>query len=262
MAADYFSKGAPGWCPRLYHLCIVDADSSSSNKLAEVLGALAIELQAQIDTAATLRVIVDAAVTIVPGARWAGISLIKGHRVTSQVPTDPIAAELDQLQTDLNQGPCLSALREHHTVLIDDLSAETRWPLFARRAIQLGVHSVLSFQLFVQSENLGALNLFGDAAGVFTDESMLVGGLVAQHAAVAMIGSEADEHFHAALASRDVIGQAKGILMHRDCLTGLQAFAVLTKASQETNVKLVDVARWVVDFHETRLGQNGRPPPA
>jgi GAF domain-containing protein len=178
--------------------------------LAEALGALAIELQAQTGTPATLRVIVDAAVTIVPGTCWAGISLIEGHRVTSQVPTDPIVAELDQLQTALGEGPCLSALREHHTVQIDDMSTDTRWPRFARRATRLGVRSLLSFQLFVRSENLGTLNLYGDTADVFNDESRLVGGLLAQHAAVAMVGSAALTQFHAALASRDVIGRRDG----------------------------------------------------
>jgi hypothetical protein len=141
-------------------------NAEPSSKLAEMLGALAIELQARTDPAATLRGIVDASVDIVPGARWAGISLIQGRRVKSEVPTDPIVAELDQLQTDLDEGPCISALRKHHTVHIEDLSAETRWPRFVRRATALGVRSMLSFQLFVRSENLGALNLHGDAPGV------------------------------------------------------------------------------------------------
>jgi hypothetical protein len=91
---------------------ILSMDAEPSSKLAEVLGALAIELQARTDSAATLRCIVDASVDIVPGARWAGISLIQGRRVKSEVPTDPIVAELDQLQTDLDEGhvsaPCAS----------------------------------------------------------------------------------------------------------------------------------------------------------
>ena len=225
-------------------------NAEPSSKLAEVLGALAIELQARTDPAATLRGIVDASVDIVPGSRWAGISLIHGRRVQSEVSTDPIVTELDQLQTDLGEGPCVSALREHHTVEIEDMSTETRWPRFVRRASALGVGSILSFQLFVRSQNLGALNLYGDAPGVFTDESMFVGGVFAQHAAVAMVGSTAVSQLHAALVSRDVIGQAKGILMQRDNLTGLQAFETLTRVSQRTQVKLVDVARWLVDYHE------------
>jgi GAF domain/ANTAR domain len=207
-------------------------NAEPSSNLAEVLGALAIELQGRTDPAAILRGIVDASVDIVPGARWAGISLIQGRRVRSEVPTDPIVAELDQLQTDLGEGPCISALREHHTVQIEDMSAETRWPRFVRRASALGVRSMLSFQLFVRSANLGALNLHGDAPGVFTDESLFVGGVLAQHAAVAMVGSTAVSQLQAALVSRDLIGQAKGILMHRDNLTGLQA--ALTRASQSS----------------------------
>jgi hypothetical protein len=155
-------------------------NAEPSSKLVEVLGALAIELQARTDPAATLRGIVDASVDIVPGARWAGISSIQGRRVQSGESTDPIAAELDQLQTDLGEGPCISTLREHHTVQIDDMSTETRWPRFVRRASALGVRSMLSFQLFVRSQNLGALNLHGDAPGVFTDESLFVGSVLAQ----------------------------------------------------------------------------------
>ena len=96
-------------------------------------------------------------------------------------------------------------------------------------------HVVIS--TVVRSENLGALNLHGDAAGVFTDESLFVGGVLAQHAAVAMVGAAEVSQLHAALVSRDIIGQAKGILMHRDNLTGLQAFEALTRASQTTQVK-------------------------
>jgi len=109
---------------------------------------------------------------------------------------------------------------------------------------------MLSFRLFVIAESFGALNLYGAAPGAFTDDSITTGEILAQHAAVALAGTTAEQHFAAALASRDVIGQAKGILMHRDNLTGLQAFAALARASQETNVKLVDVARILVADHE------------
>ena len=222
------------------------------HRLAHTLGDLAVRMQAQKDTADTLRAVVEAAAHIVPGARWAGISLRQGRQVLAQVPTDPIVAKLDELQSELGDGPGLTALREHHTVHIDDMSSETRWPEFTRQATELGVFSLLSFQLFVESKNLGALNLYSEQAGSFSEDSKDVGAIVAQHAAVAMFGATAENQFQAALASRDVIGQAKGILMHRDNLTGLQAFATLTHASKDTNIKLVDVARWLVDEHESR----------
>jgi len=225
----------------------------AGHRLAHILGDLAVEMQAQTGTADTLRVIVDAAAHVVPGARWSGISRIQGRRVIAEVPTDPIVAKLDDLQTELGDGPCLTALREHHTVHIDDMSVDTRWPQFARQATELGVLSLLSFQLFVRSGSLGALNVYASEAGVFSQDSIDVGTILAQHAAVAMIGRTAENNFQAALASRDVIGQAKGILMHRDNLTGLQAFGVLTRASKDTNIKLVDVARWLVNEHESGI---------
>lgn len=225
--------------------------TQSSRQLARTLGDLAVRMQAQKDTGETLHIIVEAATAIVPGARWVGISLIQGRKVLVKAPTDPIAAKLDELQNELGDGPCLTALREHHTVHIEDMSTETRWPEFCRQAMALGAHSLLSFQLFVESENLGAMNLYGAQAYCFSEESVEVGAVVAQHAAVAMFGAAAVRQFQSALASRDVIGQAKGILMERNNLTGQQAFAMLTRASADSNIKLVELARWLVAERES-----------
>jgi hypothetical protein len=233
--------------------------TDSGDDLVGVLGALAIELQAQSNTDETLQSIVEAAVKLVPGVRWAGISLIEGRRVTPSAPTDELVAELDSLQNDLSEGPCLDALREHHTVCIEDTSTDTRWPQFGRAANDRGVRSVLSFQLFVREENLGALNLYGDVVDGFTDESELIGGVLAQHAAVAMVGAQETRQFDSALASRDVIGQAKGLLMCRENLTGFAAFDLLTRASQSLNVKLATLARRLVDDHEAELTRQSPP---
>ncbi|MCV7303462.1 GAF and ANTAR domain-containing protein [Mycobacterium barrassiae] len=226
----------------------------AGHRLAQTLGDLAVEMQGQRDTTDTLRAIVDAAAKIVPGAQWAGISLIEGNRVVPEVPTDPVVAKLDDLQTELGDGPSLSALKEQTTVHITDMSTDTRWPQFATAALQLGVRSLLSFQLFVRRNNLGALNLYGAETGGFTEDSLDIGLILAQHAAVAMAGAAAEHQFQAGLASRDIIGQAKGLLMQRNNLTGVQAFAMLTRASQDVNMKLADVARWLVEEHERGVG--------
>lgn len=225
----------------------------SNRHLAGVLGDLAIEMQAQHDADTLLHNIVAAAVHIVPGAAWAGLSRVEDHRVEPALPTDGIAAQLDRLQTELADGPALSTLRERQTVFVKDLAEETRWPKFVPVATRLGVHCLLSFRLFTAGESYGVLNLYGATAGTLDDDSIAIGEILAQHAAVAMAGAAAEEQFRTALASRDVIGQAKGILMQRDRLTGLQAFAALTRASQETNVRLVNVAQWLVDEHESNL---------
>ncbi|OBJ73089.1 GAF and ANTAR domain-containing protein [Mycobacterium sp. 1274756.6] len=222
--------------------------------LASVLGDLALEMQGQTDPEATLKVIVEGAVALVPGARWAGVSINRRGRIESRMPSNALVAELDQAQADLGEGPCVSATREHHTVLIDDMAAESRWPRFARLALERGVHSVVAFQLFAGEENLGAMNLYSTEPGVFDRESILVGEILAQHASAAFAGALSQSQLQSALASRDLIGQAKGILMHREQLTGMQAFQLLLRTSQNANIKLVEVARWVVEKHEAGLG--------
>jgi ANTAR domain len=127
------------------------------------------------------------------------------------------------------------------------MSQQTQWPEFAKAALQLGVVCSLSFQLFVAKDNFGALNLYGAEAGAFNDESFLYGGILAQHASVAMAGSQAADQFGRALHSRDLIGQAKGILMERFGVDTLQAFALLTRLSQDSNTKLIAVAERVID---------------
>lgn len=224
--------------------------------LAAILGDLAVEMQGHTDTESTLQSIVDGAVAVVVGARWAGISLITaGKKVIPRVPSDPLVAELDGLQSSLNEGPCIDALREHQTVRIDDMTTETRWLRFTSAAVERGVYSSLSFQLFVNSRNLGSLNLYGNEPGVFGEESVHIGGLLAQHASVALVGATGMSQMHAALTSRDDIGQAKGILMHREKLSGESAFRLLLKTSQDANIKLVEVARWVIDQHLAGLDQ-------
>jgi len=228
-------------------------EAHSQKHLAETLGTLAVEMHAQPGTEATLKTIIAGAVLLLPEASWAGISLIENQQVKPAIPTDPVAEELDRLQTELGEGPVFDALREDHTVHIADLREETRWPRFIATATARGVHCMLSFRLYISTRSLGVLNVYGSIPGVFSEDSVNTGELLAQHAAVALAGASAEEQFRRALASRDVIGQAKGILMHRDNLTGLQAFATLTRASQETNIKLADVAGWLVGEHEKNV---------
>lgn len=226
----------------------------SDQHLTQVFGDLAVQMQAQRGASDTLKSIVEAAAQIVPGARWAGISMIRGKQVVAEVPPAAKSPNWTSCSPIRATGPCVTALREHHTVHIDDIATDTRWPAFAREAQRRGMLSLLSFQLFVRSENLGTLNLYGGEPGVFSEDSLLIGGVLAQHAAVALIGSSAEQHFEAALASRDIIGQAKGMLMLlRENRTALKAFNLLIRVSQETNIKLIDVARWLVNEHESKL---------
>ncbi len=223
-------------------------DAGDSDSLAGRLSDLARVLQDEDSVDQTLQAIVDAAVGTVPGAQYAGLSVVEHRReIHTRAGTADVVYKVDQVQYDTGEGPCLSAVYEQQTVSLPDMSAEARWPKFTGRTAELGVLSMLSFQLYVQQDNLGALNLYSEHEKAFDADSEHIGLLFASHAAVAMSGAQQQEHLQKAISARDLIGQAKGILMERHKLTADQAFSVLSRASQHTNTKLIDVARALTD---------------
>jgi GAF domain-containing protein len=214
------------------------------SSLGEIMAQVARSLQEEHgDVGGTLQAITHAAVGSVPGTDQVGVTLVLQRRkVESRAPTSELPREMDRAQQRLGEGPCLDAVFEQRTVRIDDLRNEDRWPRFAAEATRLGVRSMLSFQLFVTGGNLGALNLYSLRPCAFDEESESIGLVFASHAAIALAGAQQEEHLRVALASRDLIGQAKGILMNQFKLTANQAFHVLVRTSSHTNRKLSDVA--------------------
>lgn len=211
--------------------------------LGDVMGRIARTLQEEHgDVDRTLASITAAAVDTVPGTDMASVSLVVRRRVDPQAATSEQAQQIDALQTEFDEGPCLDALREEQTVRVDDLASESRWPRFAAEAARRGAGSMLSFQLFTEGDNLGALNLFAREPHSFDAGSETVGQIFASHAAIALSAARQESSLRSAMDSRDLIGQAKGILMERHRLTAAQAFELLVRASSHTNRKLFDVA--------------------
>ena len=205
------------------------------------------------DVDATLRTITTAAVDAVPGAEDASISYVVARRqVETRASCGRLAHDVDEVQDRLGEGPCLDAIWDERTVVIRDTHLEDRWPRFTTAAAGLGVRSSLSFQLFVEGDTLGALNLYARTPGAFGTESEDIGQVFASHAAIALSGAQTEDHLRRAMNTRDVLGQAKGILMERYKLTADQAFHLLARTSQQTNRKLVDVA--------TELSRTGAMP--
>ena len=219
-------------------------DDLAPSNLGEVMGRLARSLHEEHgDVAGTLEAITAAAVRSVPGTDECGLSLVTGRRqVQSRAPTGDLPRIVDGIQERLAEGPCLSAVYEETTVRVPDLRTEQRWPRFAAEVVDLGVGSMLSFQLFVTGGNLGALNLYSGRPHSFDEEAEAIGVVFASHAAVALAGAQQEERMRTAMTSREVIGQAQGILMERFRLTGPQAFQVLARASSHTNRKVADIA--------------------
>jgi GAF domain-containing protein len=198
----------------------------------------------------TLQAIVSTAASTLPTAQHAGLILVSRGRLIPQASTGRPPTLLDQLQQKLNDGPCVNAAVQQALVNIGDMRRESRWPDFTVEAENLGVHSMLCVPLWVHERCLGTLSLYSERVTAFTDHDERITRLFATLAAIALAEAQRTEQLHAALANRDVIGAAKGILMERHRITAEMAFGRLSRASQNLNMKLPAVARHLVETGE------------
>jgi GAF domain-containing protein len=219
-----------------------------TGNLSDTFAGIARELRAEPDVEHTLERTVTLAVETIEGCNYAGISLARaGRGLDTPAATHEIVVEADALQYELGEGPCLSAIREQESFQVDDLAADDRWPRWSPRAVELGLRSMLSFQLFVGKDTLGALNLYSGQPAAFDADDRAVGHIFASHAAIALASALTEQHLTRALENRNVIGQAQGILMERFKFTAAQAFELLRRTSQAQNVKLSRVAQHLVE---------------
>jgi transcriptional regulator with GAF, ATPase, and Fis domain len=210
--------------------------------VARDLSEIARDLQAEDGSDAVMHHITGAALTEIAGAVGSAITIFERGKVTSAAPTDERARRVGEAQERTGEGPCVDSARQEVTLRSDDLREDQRWPRWGAEAVAEGVLSVLSFQLFVEEDNMGALDIYGDHPHAFSAEAENTGLLLASHAAIAMSDTRKIENLKVALISRDVIGQAKGILMERYKISPIQAFDLLIKSSQMTHRKLHVIA--------------------
>jgi transcriptional regulator with GAF, ATPase, and Fis domain len=210
---------------------------------------------------AVLPEVTEGAVRLLPGVDHAGISLVvKGHtrEIASTAATGPIPKKLDELQQKYQQGPCWDAVWDHHAVRVDDFQSELRWREFVAAArAETPVRCSLSIQLYTAQTELGALNLYSERPNIFDAHIEELSLALGAHAAIAFSAARRIEQFRSALASRDLIGQAKGIIMERYKVNAVAAFTLLLKLSQNTNTPLHEVARRLVHADYPADPQNG-----
>jgi GAF domain-containing protein len=220
------------------------APHSDPEQLAMALAGMARDLLTQETVQQTLDRIVEHAVSLVDGCEFAGILTVESGKPRTLAATHEAARESDRLQVEVGEGPCLdSALLDKRVFRIDDLAAEERWPRYVPKARELGIGSAMGFLLYTRDRNLGALNVYGSRPDAFTQHSEHVGWLLASHAAVAFASARSDAQLQEAVASRQEIGEALGIVMERHKVTEQEAFDLLRRHSQERNVKLRELAR-------------------
>ena len=215
--------------------------------VAQALRDVARSLEAEPDLEHVLGAIVASVTDTVPGAEQAGVSLREGKLLQTVASTSDLTTRINNIEHELDEGPCLQALLDHHSYRIDDTSQDTRWPRFAAAAEAHGVRSMLGYKLFTSGRTLGALDLYSSKRNAFDTDAEVIGELFAAHAAIALTGSTQQAEFRRALSSRDTIGMTKGILMERERITDVQAFNLLVSTSQKANIKLHDLAAWLVD---------------
>lgn len=195
-----------------------------------------------------LQLVVDLAVGYIEPCAGATMLFVRRRgEIVTPAWSGQQARAADLAQHETGEGPCLSALHEHETIVVDDLASEERWPRWRDAVSELGWRSMVGLRLFVAEDTMGALDLYSSRAQAFDVHAQALGGVFASHAAVAMKASISDAGLEKALEHRDVIGQAKGVLMERERLSARAAFERLRELSMDHNIKVRDLARDIAE---------------
>jgi GAF domain-containing protein len=248
---------------------VADTEPTDADLLASQFVQLTRSLLDATTVAGVLHKVIDATRRLVPAADLVSITL-RGPDGTFHTPveTELVASILDQVQYNSGQGPCVQAahLSGPGHALSDDLATELAWPIFGPAAASRGLHAVLATTLpAAQRLHLsGALNIYSRRRHAFDDHARDVALLLATHASLALATTHAltaaelrQGQLRKAIDTRDVIGQAKGILMQRRGCTAEEAFELLRRTSQDLNVKLAHLAHILATRH-TELDLPGR----
>jgi transcriptional regulator with GAF, ATPase, and Fis domain len=227
--------------------------------LAAGLAAAALVLKEPESVEEALARLAVVALSVIPGAEQCGISVADRKSVSTVASTDGMVDRLDQLQYRLDEGPCLDAIRLHTSVVVDDMRTETRWPRFAPSAAEAGCLSQMGIEIFCESGRVGGLNLYSTQPSAFDEQTRQAATLLATHTSVVMGKMITVDDLHHALRTRQLVGQAVGIVMCRYAVDEHAAFAYLGRVSQHSNVKLHQVAARIVA--DTAAGTYRDPTP-
>ncbi len=231
-------------------------EPGGEQQLAETFAEISRVLLAEPDVQRTLNRMCKLLVETVDGCNHAVVTVVRNDHLESPAASDNVGPVVDAIQLEVNDGPCVEAIREHQTVLTNDLTTETRWPQFSRRAVEAtGVHSMLAFRMFIAGDTLGSLNLYSRQPRAFSEESLAVGTIFAAHASVALRAAQAKEDFarlREVLEARELVAQAKGILMGRQGISSQAALDILQRGAERLRIELRELARRVVEREERR----------
>ncbi len=187
-----------------------------------------------------------AATLMVPGCDHASLMICRDGACSTAAVSDPVARKIDKLEQALGSGPCLDAIEEQTAQLASDLTTSSPWPTLAARVLaETPVRGAMSIRVPVDRAQVGALNLFSDTVNAFDNTSLERAIVLAAFATVATKATADGEDAAAlrrGLASNRAIGKAIGMLMVLNDVSDDDAFDILRRTSQDTNVKVADIA--------------------
>lgn len=219
------------------------------DRLVEAIARLAARLTSAPDQDVTADHVCDAAVTLIAPCDAASVTIREGRRrfLTLSASRDT-PRELDALQYQLDEGPCVDVAADRvDAVLADDLDDEPRWPRWAPAAVSAGMGSVVAVPLMAGRRRLGAINFYSERSHAWSDDDYHLAQLFTAHATVPLSYAHDAEGLTTAISNRHTIGVAQGILMRDYGLNVDTAFTVLQTLSTEQNIKVRELARRIVD---------------
>lgn len=214
---------------------------------ADSFSRLALEMHDAPGVDETVQAVVEFALDAL-NCDYAGVALrAAGGRPEVPAVTDPVVAEIYRFQMAGANGPLVKCMQDRASVTVPDLVVDTRWPEWSKKVLELGVRSVLDVPLWTGAGTVGVLGLYSAQPDAFGPDEEAVAYILARHAAVAVATARREEHLRVAVDARKLVGEAMGILMERYSLTSDQSFQVLRRYSQDTNTKLHEVARQLIE---------------
>ncbi len=225
--------------------------SQPSRALIDEFAAIAAHVHSSEDYEDSMRRITDAAVSVIEGCEVASISLLEKSGPVTHAATGQLADDGDQIQYQEKEGPCLDAAMQERWVYTRDLKTTDRWPNSASRLVnELGVASMFSCRLALEAApnaTLGGINLYATKTDAFSEQDQMLAILLSSLGAVVVDASRQQANLRAAIESRQLIGEAIGIMRSQRGMSREDAFDALSKASQRMNVKLRDLAEQIAD---------------
>jgi GAF domain-containing protein len=210
----------------------------------------------------TLQTIAETALRSIPSVEHVGVAVLdRNGTAVTMAATSELVIALDKLQYSMNQGPCVDTLHDAIVVSAPRIRDDPRWPEYAPAAAELGLKAQLAVRLHLDGQGIvGGLNMYVTGSEDIDPQAPDIADLFAAHAALALVRAREVDHLREAMRTRDVVGQAVGMLMATYDLTPDGAFGFLVRSSSHSNAKVRDIAARMIEQHREKVASSKSRP--